>query len=100
MTHTVTNLEQENYGSVDAVLATIDITSLDNAGAETVDPDAEFGIEDAAEYGVSVRGQEDEALSINWDHVAGELAVLNTSDATDVTSTTDVGEVLLEVIGY
>lgn len=99
MTHSTVNTERENSGSVDTVYHTIDITSLDAAGTENYDPDAELGLSDAAEYGVAVVGQEDESLHIVWDHVAEEIAVLNVSDGTDVADTTDVGEVVLEVTG-
>lgn len=100
MTHSTVNTEPESRGSTDEVLHTIDVTSLDSAGVETYDPEAEVGISGADRYGIAVRGQEDESLHIVWDHVAGELAVLNVSDATDVAQGTDIGEVVLEVVGY
>ena len=99
MTYSTVNRERENRGSVDAVFHTIDITSLDAAGVENYDPGTATGLEAPDEYGVRVVGQEDEALHIVWDHLAGELAVLNVSDATDVANNTDVGEVVLEVVG-
>lgn len=99
MTYTTVNTERENHGSVDGVFHRIDITSLDAAGAENYAPGTATGLEDAGRYGVSVVGQEDESLHIAWDHVAGELAVLNVADGTDVTSGSAVGEVLLHVVG-
>lgn len=106
MTHSTINTERENSGSVDAVLHTIDITSLDAAGAETYDPGTEVGLEDAGEYGVSVRGQENPGYHVVWDHVNESLAVKYAdydaaSDGVliDVPSATDVGEVVLEVVG-
>lgn len=106
MTHTTTNVERENAGSVDRVVQTIDITSLDAAGAETYDPGAEVGLENADEYGVTVRGQENPGYQIVWDHINSELAVKYAdydaaSDGVliDVPSATDVGEVVLDVIG-
>lgn len=99
MTHSTVNTEPENHGSVDAVFHTIDVTSLDAAGAEQYDPGAEVGLENAAEYGVSVRGVEDPTVQVAWDHVNEQLDVINVSDATDVASATDVGEVVLHVVG-
>lgn len=99
MTYSVTNVERENSGSVDAVIATVDITSLGAAGAESIDIGAAFGLEDASEYGVSVRGQESSAYAITYDHLNGALSVVNVADGTDVASGTDVGEVVIEAIG-
>lgn len=100
MTHTTVNTETENGGSRDVVTHTINITSLDGAGTETYDPDAEVGIKGADRYGVVAKGQENTAYLIRWDHINEQLTVVNVADGTDVTSTTDVGEVVLEVIGY
>lgn len=99
MTHSTINTERENAGSVDVVYHTIDITSLDSAGVENYDPDAELGLSDAAEYGVAVRGREDPTIQVAWDHVNEQLDVVNVSDAADVANNTDVGEVVLEVTG-
>lgn len=106
MTYSVTNVERENSGSVDTVLATIDITSLAANGAESIDIGSQFGLEDAAEYGVSVRGQENPGYQIVYDHLNGALAVKYADyDASadgvliDVPSGTDVGEVVIEVVG-
>jgi hypothetical protein len=100
MTHSTTNTEPESAGSLDRVVHTIDVTSLDSAGVETYDPEAEVGISGADRYGVSVRGQEDETLAIVWDHIDGELKVKNRDDGTDVANNTDIGEVVLDVLGY
>lgn len=99
MTHTTISEEVENRGSTTAVFHTIDITSLDAAGAETYDPEAETNISGADRYGISVRAQEDESLQFTWDHVAADLSVTNVADGTAVTGGTDVGEVILEVVG-
>jgi hypothetical protein len=99
MTYSTTNVENENHGSVDAVVATVDVTSLANAGNEPIDTDAAFGLEDATRYGVRVAGQEDATYHIVWDHLNDQLRVVNVADGTDVTAGTDVGEVVLEVIG-
>lgn len=99
MTYSVTNTERENYGSLDVVLATVDITSLDAAGAEAIDVEAAFGLSDASIYGVSVRGQESSDYAVTWDHINGAVSVVNVADGTDVASATDVGEVVLEVVG-
>ena len=99
MVHSTINTERENHGSVDAVYHTIDITELDAAGVENYDPEAELGLSDSAEYGVSVRGAEDPTIQVAWDHINEQLDVINVSDATDVADMTDVGEVILEVVG-
>jgi len=99
MTYSTVNVERENHGSVEAVYHRVNVTSLDAAGVENYDPGTATGLEDAAEYGVSVVGQEDESLHIVWDHLAAELAVLNVSDGSDVANNTDIGEVLLKVEG-
>lgn len=99
MTYSITNTESENHGSVDAAYVTVDITSLDSAGFEPFDPDAVAGLGGASEYGVSVRGLENPQYRVAWDHLNGQLDVINVSDGADVTSGTDVGEVLLELVG-
>lgn len=99
MTHSTINTEAENQGSLDVVYHTIDITSLDAAGAETYNPETETNLAGADRYGISVRGQESEAYEIQYDHVAGNLSVTNIADGTAVASATDVGEVVLEVTG-
>jgi len=100
MTHDTLNTETENAGSRDAVYHLINITSLDSAGVEQYDPEAEAGITGADDYGVSVRGQEDETVAIVYDTVDAELKVKNIADGTDVANNTAVGEVLLETVGY
>jgi hypothetical protein len=99
MTHSTVETVPASAGSEDAVYHTIDVTSLDSAGVETYDPAAEVGIAGADRYGVSVRGQEDETLALVWDHVDGELKAKNRDDGTDVANNTDIGEVILEVVG-
>jgi len=99
MAYTVTNTERENLGSVDAVFATVDITSLANAGNEPFDADAALGLSDAGEYGIDVRGVENDAYLVRYDHLNGQFHVQNIADETDVISGTDVGEVVIGVIG-
>lgn len=99
MTHSTINTRAENAGSLDVVYHTIDITSLDAAGVENYDPEGATNLSGADVLGVSVRGLEDPTVQVAWDHVNGQLDVINVSDATDVTSGTDVGEVILEVTG-
>lgn len=99
MTHSTINTEAENAGSLDVVYHTIDITSLDSAGAESYDPEAETNLSGADRYGVSVRGTETDTYLVRWDHVNGSLHVQNVADETDVASGVDVGEVVLEVKG-
>lgn len=106
MTHTTVATEAENEGSLDGVFHTIDITGLDNAGAETYDPATELGIDGADRFGVEVRGQADGTYVVTWDHVNEVLTVKevnDTGDGTgglqDVAAGTAVGEVLLHVVG-
>lgn len=100
MTHDITNTDRENLGSLDAVYATLDITSLDSGGAEDFDPADELGISGVSRFGVGVRGQESSDYAITWDTGNAELSVVNVDDGSDVSSGTDVGEVILEVVGY
>lgn len=99
MTYSVTNVEDENAGSTDAVFATVDITSLDSAGFEPFDPSAALGVDGADRYGVGVRGLENPQYRVAYDHVNGQLDVTNVSDGTDVAAGTDVGEVVIEARG-
>lgn len=106
MTHSTVNVEAENEGSLDGTIHTIDITSLDSAGAETYNPGDEVGLEDPGRYGVSVRGQEDGSLLISWDHINEQLTVnevVDTGDGTGgvsgVAAGTAVGQVVLHVKG-
>ena len=100
MTYSLTNTDDGNRGSRDDAVAVVDITSLDSAGYEPFDPDAVFGLEDSTELGVAIRGQEDPQYVFGYDHVNQRITVKNMSDGTDVTSGTDVGEVVVEAIGY
>ena len=97
MTHSTVSTDEQNSGSYRVVYRTINITSLDNAGAETFDPEAESGLTDA--LGVSVAGQEADATFVSYDHVAGTLTATNIADGTDVAAGTDVGEVTLRIDG-
>lgn len=99
MTHSTVNMERESDGSLEGVLHTIDITSLDSNGAETYNPSDELGVEGEGRFGISVRGQGDSSLFIVYDHVTGDLDVRNVSDGTNVASGTAVGEVVLHVKG-
>jgi hypothetical protein len=99
MTYSITNREVENNGSVTAVYATVDITSLDSAGFEPFDPSAALGVDGAADYGVSVVGSESNAYLVRWDHVNERLSVVDVADGTDTASATDVGEVIVKAEG-
>jgi len=99
MTHTTVATERENAGSLDTVYHVIDITGLDGAGTEQYDPEAEVGLSQPERFGIDVRAQEDETVLIRYDHVADELSVVNVADGTDVANNTDVGEVMLEIVG-
>lgn len=97
MTHSTVSQTRENSGSFVSVYHTVNITSLDSSGAETIDVAAEANLRDV--LGVSVNGQEADDLFIRWDHVAGNLVVTDAADGTAVTSGTDVGEVILKIDG-
>lgn len=99
MTYSITNREPESAGSLDAVFATVDITSLDSAGYEPFDPATAFNVDGAGRYGVAVRGLENPQYRVVYDHLNGRLDVINVSDGSDVAAGTDVGEVIVEVNG-
>ncbi|WP_256394111.1 hypothetical protein [Natronoarchaeum rubrum] len=99
MTHSTQSVERESGGSTAVVFHTIDVTSLDSAGAETYDPSTEVGLDTDHTGGISVVGQEDATNLVRWDHINEQLAVVAVADGTDVTSGTDVGEVRLKVEG-
>jgi len=98
MTHSTSATERESGGSTERVYHTIDITSLDSAGAESYDPDAELGVS-VEDNGIDVVGQENTGYLVRWDHLNSQLTVVNVSDGTNVASGTDVGEVVLCVDG-
>jgi hypothetical protein len=100
MTHTTVATERESGGSKDEAYHTIDITGLDRAGEEDYDADAELGLEDPARFGIDIRAQEDETVKIDYDHLNDQLTVINVADATAVAQGTDVGEVMLHVVGH
>jgi hypothetical protein len=99
MTYSVTNREAENHGSLSVVYATVDITSLENAGNEPFDARDALGISGASRYGISVRGVENDGYLVRFDHLNDQFHVQNIADETDVAAGTDVGEVLIEATG-
>jgi hypothetical protein len=99
MTHSTIATERENAGSLDTVYHVIDITALDSAGTEQYAPGDEVGLDDPGRFGIDVRAQEDTSVLIQYDHVADELSVTNVDDGSAVANDTDVGEVMLEVMG-
>jgi hypothetical protein len=99
MTYNITNTERENAGSLDVVYATVDITSLANAGNEPFDAGDALGIDGADRFGIAVRGTETDTYIVRYDHTAGQFQVQNIADETDVAAGTDVGEVLIEAKG-
>lgn len=98
MTHTTTVEDRVSDGSYEAVFATLDITSLDNANTESFDPAAEFGMNTV--LGVSVEGLENAgSFDVEFDHVSGTTLSVVNEDGTDPTSGTDVGEVRVKASG-
>lgn len=88
----------ENQGAREVVEKTVDVTSLSNGGHHVWDPTTQTAFDDP--QAVRVIGQEDPSYHIEWDHVNGDrFHVTNVSDGTDVTSSTDIGEVRLQVEG-
>lgn len=99
MTYSVTNTERENAGSLSTVYATVDITSLANAGNEPFNARDALGISGADKYGIDVRAVENDAYLVRYDHLNGQFHVQNVADETDVAAGTDVGEVVIEATG-
>jgi hypothetical protein len=99
MTHSTVTTDEENAGSLDVVYHTINITSLDSAGTEQYDAASETGLSGADIRGVSVRGTETNTHLVRWDHTAEEFHVQDVADGTDTANNTNVGEVVLEVVG-
>jgi len=99
MTHSTTSLEPENFGSRDAFIHVIDITSLDATGQENYDPSSELNVNLGADYAVVVADQEDPSKRFSWDHTSDHLDVKDLSDGTDTANNTDCGEVKLVVVG-
>lgn len=92
MTHTTTLEKRTSGGSFESYFATLDITSLDAAGAETFDPAAEFGANQV--LGVGILGLENAgSYEVDFDHLDGTTLSVVNADGTDPTSGTDVGEV-------
>ena len=99
MTHSTVTTEHANAGSLNVVYHTIDITSLDSAGTEQYDAASETGLSGANVQGVGVRGTETNTHLVRWDHTAEEFHVQDVADGTDTANNTDVGEVVLAVVG-
>ena len=98
MTHTTTVEERVSDGNYEAVFATLDITSLDNANNEDFDPAAELGFNHV--LGVSVEGLENpETYVVQFDHLDGATLYVEEYGGTDPTASTDVGEVRVKVSG-
>ena len=72
------------------------IEAIQNADVTTL---VDAGVSRGRVVRILRRATESESYLVRWDHVAGNLSVVNVADGTDVTSGTDVGEVILEVVG-
>lgn len=99
MTHNTESLEPSNFGSRDAYLHTINITSLDAAGQENYDPSTEVNVPDGPNRGVVAVGQDDPTVSYAWNHTGNHLSAVDVADATDEANNADLGEVRLLVVG-
>jgi len=97
MTHTTTVEERLSDGNYESVVATLDITSLDNANNESFNPTAELGLD--VVLGVSIEGVENaDSYVVQFDHLENALYV-ESYGGTDPTAGTDVGEVRVKVSG-
>lgn len=99
MTHSTASLEPESYGSQDAFLHQINITSLDAAGQENYSPSSELNVNEGTDYGVTPVGQTNESLSFLWNESGAHLNVKKLSDGSDVANNADCGEVRLLIVG-
>jgi len=97
MTHTTTVEERLSDGNYESVVATLNITSLDNANNEGFDPAAELGLD--VVLGVSIEGVENaDSYIVQFDHLENALYVEGYG-GTDPTAGTDVGEVRVKASG-
>jgi hypothetical protein len=106
MTKSVTVEQRGIAGDHRYVVAEVDITSLDSAGTEPLDPSSEFQLEDV--HGAAVLDQEDYTKLFHFNADAATPAIIvkevnDTGDGTggvqDVANNTDVGTVTLKFEG-
>lgn len=99
MTYSQSVKESGVQGDLHYLFATVNITSLANAGNEPFDPTSVFD-ELLDVHGVSIEGVENaDTYAVEWDHLANQFTVVNVADGTNVASGTDVGEVRIKVEG-
>lgn len=79
MTHSTTVVREGNGGDHTYVVADVDISSLDSAGAEPFDAGAEFSMDFV--LGASVEGQANAGYQVAWDHVNEQIAVKHPTSA-------------------
>lgn len=96
MTHTTTVEERLSSGSYETVVATLDITSLDNADSEGFDPASELGIDDVLNVEV---GRIENAGSYVVQPLANNDLQIEAYGGTDPTAGTDIGTVRVTVHG-
>lgn len=99
MTHSTASLEPVSYGSQEAVLHQINITSLDSAGQEDYEPWNEVNIPNGSRLGVAPVAQTNNTVRFSWDPDNDHLDVINVGDASNVANNGDPGEVKLLVVG-
>ena len=99
MTKSTSVKESGVQGDLLYLFATVNITSLANAGNEPFDPEAIFDeLNDV--HGVAIVGVENaDSYQIEFDHLANQLTVVNVADGTNVAAATAVGEVRVKVEG-
>jgi hypothetical protein len=99
VTHTTIVEDRQVTGGFETVVATVDITSLDNANNEAFSPSLGGELNLSAVRGAAVVGVENaDSYVVQYDHLEGDLYVEGYG-GTDPTGGTDVGEVRLRVDG-
>lgn len=94
MAYDVVNITRD-VTSYERPIVTLDITSLDAAGAEPIDKGA---LDLSRIYGASILGHENSDYIVEYDHLNDQLDVVDQTGA-DVAGGTDVGEVVIEFVG-
>jgi len=104
MTKSVTVQEEGNNGDHRYVVAEVDITSLDSAGSEPLDPASQFGLRDV--HGAAVLDQEDYTKIVHFNASSPKIVVKEVNDTgdgsggvVDTANNTDVGTVTLKFEG-
>lgn len=98
MAYDVVESTTENIGSLHQERIVLDVASLSDAGHEAVAAGDEANVISRVDHAY-VAGQEDPTYKFAYDHINDQLHAVAVADGTDVTASTDVGEVELIVVG-